>query len=251
MRKTRILAFAAALSMGAALPALAALENDTVYVSPDHYTGASWSGFGDPIERLNVVSDRTVDCDHITVHYRDGATQDVFSGLLYSGERQSIAFPGGARPIASVRLSCRADNDFGARLSLSADVTPPVTRTYTYTYTARRVDPDARAASLQPIAEPDFGHWANHSIMVSGSGERELDAIALQPVGADAQCRRLTTTFDDGSSSVMTVNDGAPLREGELYRVHVDGQDRALSGIGLTCQARNDNSVTIKVYGVG
>ena len=252
MKKTRIFALAAALSMGAALPALAALDTDTVYVSPDHYTSASWSDFGDPVERLNVVSDRTVDCDHITVHYRDGTTQDVFSGMLYSGERHSIAFPGGARPIADVRLACRADNDFGARLSLSADVTPyrPMTRTYYDAAPQRDLDADA-TVSLQPIAEPDFGHWANHSIMVAGSGERELNAIALQPVGADAQCRRLTTTFDDGSSSVMTVNDGAPLREGEVYRVHVDGQDRALSGIGLTCQARNNDSVTIKVYGVG
>ena len=250
MRKTRLIAFAAALSIGVALPALAAFDADTVYVSPDHYTTASWSDFAGPVERLNVVSNRNVDCDHITVHYRDGTSQDVFSGLLYSGERQSIAFPGGTRQISDVRLACRADSDFGARLSLSADVTPPVTRIYTYS--ARRIDPEARAAvSLQPIAEPDFGHWANHSIMVTGSGERELDTIALQPVGADAQCRQLTTTFDDGSSSAMTVNDGAPLREGEIYRVHVDGQDRALSGIGLTCQARNNESVTIKVYGVG
>ena len=129
-------------------------------------------------------------------------------------------------------------------------MTPPVTRTYYYS--ARRIDPDANTAvSLQPIAEPDFGHWANHSIMVNGSGERELNAIALQPVGADAQCRRLTTTFDDGSSSVALGIDGAPLREGEIYRVHVDGQDRSLSGIGLTCQARNNESVTIKVFGVG
>jgi len=250
VRKTRLLAFAAALSIGAALPALAAFDTDTVYVSPDRYTTASWSDFDGPVERLNVVSNRNVDCDHITVHYRDGTSQDVFSGMLYSGERQSIAFPGGTRPISDVRLACRAENDFGARLSLSADVTPPLTRTYYYS--TRRIDPDANTAvSLQPIAEPDFGHWANHSIMVNGSGERELNAIALQPVGADAQCRRLTTTFDDGSSSVALVNDGAPLREGEIYRVHVDGQDRSLSGIGLTCQARNNESVTIKVFGVG
>ncbi len=250
MRKTRLFAFAAALSIGAALPALAAFDGDTVYVSPDRYTSATWTDFDGPVDRLNVVSNRNVDCDHITIHYRDGGSQNVFSGMLYSGERQSIAFPGGARPISDVRLACRADNDFGARLSLSADVTPPVTRTYSYP--TRRIDPDAAAAvSLQPIAEPDFGHWANHSIMVSGSGERELNAIALQPVGADAQCRRLTTTFDDGSSSDMTVNGGAPLREGEVYRVHVDGQDRGLSGIGLTCQARNNDTVTIKVFGVG
>src|SRR5215469_16888453 len=69
VKKARLFAFAAALSMGAALPALAALDSDAVYVSPDHYTSASWSDFDGPVERLNVVSDRTVDCDHITVHY--------------------------------------------------------------------------------------------------------------------------------------------------------------------------------------
>ena len=246
MKKTRLFSLAAALGIGVALPALAAFDTNTVYVSPDRYTTASVSDFEGPVDRLNVVSNRNVDCDHITIHYRDGTVQDVFSGMLYSGERQSIAFPGG-RSIADVRLACRTDSDFGARLSLTADMAPPPRAYY-----APHYDSDAATAvSLQPIAEPDFGHWANHSIMVSGSGERELNAIALQPVGADAQCRRLTATFDDGSSSVTTVNDGAPLREGEMYRVHVDGQDRGLSGIGLTCQARNNDLVTIKVFGVG
>ncbi|HXS05699.1 MAG TPA: hypothetical protein VN723_02835 [Rhizomicrobium sp.] len=249
MKNTRLFALAAILSMSAALPALAALDTDTVYVSPDRYTSVSWSDFDGPVARLNLISDRTLDCDRITVHYRDGTAQDVFSGTLYSNERQSIAVPDGERGVSDVRLACRADGDFGARLSLHADVMPPPRHTY---YTVPRRDPDAlTATALQPIAEPDFGHWANHSIMVSGSGERQLNAVALQPVGADAQCRRLTTTFDDGSSSVSDVNGGAPLREGEIYSVRVDGQDRGLSGIGLTCQARNNDSVTIKVFGVG
>jgi hypothetical protein len=249
VRKTRLSLLAAILSISAALPALAAMDTDTVYVSPDRYTSVSWSDFDGPVARLNLISDRTVDCDHIMVHYRDGTARDVFSGTLYPNERQSIAFPGGERGVSDVRLACRADGDFGAHLSLSAQTMPPPVRTY---YVVPQRDPDAVAATeLQPIAEPDFGHWANHSIMVSGSGERQLNAVALQPVGADAQCRRLTATFDDGSSSVTTVNGGAPLREGEIYRVRVDGQDRGLSGIGLTCQARNNETVTIKVFGVG
>lgn len=251
MKKTRLVALAASLCVGVALPAAAALDTDTVFVSPDHYTNASLSDFGGPVERLSFVSNRDVDCDHITVRYQDGRRQDVFSGMLYSGERQNILLPGGLDPVSDVRLTCRADDEFGARLSLTAEVSPYGTTAHSYPSVIRR-DPDASSAvTLQPIAEPDFGHWANHSIMVSGDGERELNAIALQPVGADAQCRRLTTTFDDGSSSITTVNDGAPLREGEIYRVHVDGRDRGLNGIGLTCEARNNESVTIKVFGVG
>lgn len=248
MRKSRLLALATLLVAGTALPAMAAVATDAVYVSPTHYTGVNWSDFDGPVARLNFISDRSVDCDHVTVNYRDGTSQDVFSGVLYGGERQTVSFPGGPRRVEVVNFACRADNDDGAHISLSADV-QPVTHTY---YSITRNDPDAaRTVDMQPIAEPDFGHWANHSIMVSGSGERELNAIALEPVGADAQCRQLTATFDDGSSSNMIVNGGAPLREGEIYRVHVDGQDRSLSGIGLTCQARNSEAVTIRVYGVG
>jgi hypothetical protein len=249
VRKTKLFALAMALSAGVALPAWAARDTDTVFISPDHYTRASLTDFDGPVERLNIVSNRNADCDHVTVHYRDGTAQSVFTGMLYSGERQSIALPDNVRRIADVQLACRADDDFGAQLSLTAETMPYRPHPY---YAGPRYDADAAAAvSMQPIAEPDFGHWANHSIMVSGSGERELNAIALQPVGADAQCRRLTTTFDDGSSSVTTVNDGAPLREGEVYRVHVDSRDRGLNGIGLTCQASNNDSVTIKVFGVG
>lgn len=248
MRKSRLFALAALLVTGTTLSALAAVSVDAVYVSPEHYTSVSWSDFDGPVARLNFASDRNVDCDRVTVNYRDGTSQDVFSGMLYGGERQTVSFPGGPRRVENVRFACRADNDYGARISLSADVAP-VTHTY---YSITRSDPDAaRAVDMQPIAEPDFGHWANHSIMVSGSGERELNAIALEPVGADAQCRQLTATFDDGSSSNMMVNGGAPLREGEIYRVHVDGQDRGLSGIGLTCEAHNSEAVTIRVYGVG
>ena len=248
MRNSRLFAFASLLVAGTAYSAKAAVNSDAVYVSPAHYTNVNWSDFDGPVARLNFVADRSVDCDHVTVNYRDGTTQDVFSGTLFGGERQTVAFPGGPRRVKTVNFACRADNGYGARISLSADI-EPAARDY---YSLTRDDPDAsRVVGMQPIAEPDFGHWANHSIMVSGSGERELNAIALEPVGADAQCRQLTATFDDGSSDNMLVNGGAPLREGEIYRVHVDGQDRSLSGIGLTCQARNSDAVRIRVFGVG
>jgi hypothetical protein len=117
------LIFASALCLGGALPALANVhELGAVNVSSQQYTHISWTRFDGPVERLSFLpSNDAVDCDHITVNYRDGTSHDVFSGVLLAQQRETISFPGDQdRRLASVDFSCRAENVDGARIALAA-----------------------------------------------------------------------------------------------------------------------------------
>ena len=113
---------AATLCLGAALPASAAVHQlGAVNVSADHYTQVSWTRFDGPVERLSFIPDTdAVDCDHITINYRDGTSHDVFSGVLLKDQRETITFPGTDSRLRSVDFACRARSIDGARISLSA-----------------------------------------------------------------------------------------------------------------------------------
>jgi hypothetical protein len=108
--------------MGAALPAAAAVHQlGAVNVSADHYTQVSWTRFDGPVARLSFIPDNdAVDCDHITVNYRDGTSHDVFSGVLLKDQRETITFPESDSRLRSVDFACKARSMDGARISLSA-----------------------------------------------------------------------------------------------------------------------------------
>lgn len=92
-----------------------------VNVSADHYTQVSWSRFDGPVARLSFVPDNdAVDCDHITINYRDGTSHDVLSGVLLRDQRETITFPGTDSRLRSVDFACKAEHFDGARISLSA-----------------------------------------------------------------------------------------------------------------------------------
>lgn len=120
--RNSLLILGAALCIGTALPAAAAVHQlGTVNVSADHYTHVSWTRFDGPVTRLSFVPDNdAVDCDHITVNYRDGTSHDVFSGVLLKEQRETITFPDSDSRLSSVDLACKAKNYDGARIALSA-----------------------------------------------------------------------------------------------------------------------------------
>lgn len=120
--KISLLAFGAALCLGTALPASAEVHQlGAVNVSADHYTRVSWTRFDGPVEQLSLVPDNdAVDCDHITINYRDGTSHDVFSGVLLREQRQTITFPESDSRLRSVDFACKARTLDGARITLSA-----------------------------------------------------------------------------------------------------------------------------------
>ncbi|HVV26488.1 MAG TPA: hypothetical protein VHC40_00830 [Rhizomicrobium sp.] len=123
--KSTLLVLGAAAALGASaasLPVRADVHQiGAVNVSADHYTDISWSRFEGPVERLRFVPiGDTVDCDHISVTYRDGTTHDVFSGTMVKDSVETITFPEGDSRIRHVDFTCRAESVDGARIALSS-----------------------------------------------------------------------------------------------------------------------------------
>jgi hypothetical protein len=121
MRKSSLLIVSALLSI-CALPAAAAVHQlGAVNVSADHYTQISWTRFDGPVARLSFLPDNdAVDCDHITINYRDGTSHDVFSGILLKDQRETITFPESDSRLRSVDFACKAQHFDGARITLSS-----------------------------------------------------------------------------------------------------------------------------------
>jgi hypothetical protein len=101
------------------------------------------------------------------------------------------------------------------------------------------------------LASRDFGDLGQRTLMLGETEPRSVQAIALQPVGADARCSSVRAMFDDGTVSRVTPNDGNDLYEGHIYKAYVGGNNRDLSSVNLTCEATNGDHVKINVYAVG
>ena len=123
MRQLLIPILAALLVCGPALtPALPDVHQiGAVNVAADHYTHVSWSRFDGPVMRLRfVATNDTIDCEHITVTYRDGTVHTVFSGTLARDGSETITFPEGDSRIRAVEFACKAESRDGARIALSS-----------------------------------------------------------------------------------------------------------------------------------
>jgi hypothetical protein len=73
------------------------------------------------VEKLQFVAQGdAIDCDHISVTYRDGTTHQVFSGVMVKDSIETITFPEGDSRMRHVDFSCKAKSVDGARIALSA-----------------------------------------------------------------------------------------------------------------------------------
>jgi len=124
MRTTALIIFGAAVLVAgaSALPAHADVHQiGSVNISADHYTDVSWAHFEGPVERLRFVAENdAIDCEHISVTYRDGTTHEVFSGVMPAGSIETITFPEGDSRMKHVDFACKAQSVDGARISLSS-----------------------------------------------------------------------------------------------------------------------------------
>jgi hypothetical protein len=121
MRKSSLLILGAAALVGATAARAEVHQIGSVNVAADHYTNISWEHFEGPVERLRFVADGdTMNCDHISVTYRDGTTHEVFSGVLPKDAIETITFPEGDSRMRRVDFACKAQSVDGARIVLSS-----------------------------------------------------------------------------------------------------------------------------------
>ena len=248
MRKTRVIAIAALLAAGSSLPALAEWNHvGDIQVSPDQYSNVQLGAFTGPVDQIRLHSAGRANCDNVRVIYENGDTQEIFSGAILDGQDQTISFPDRSRRLEAVSLDCRAAYEGGAHIAVAADMP------YGTTGGAVRYAPVAAppVSDMVLLASRDFGDLNQRSLMLSNTESRPVQTIALEPIGADARCRTMSTQFDDGSISRTVPNGGAELQEGHIYRSFVDSGGRDLNNINLTCEAANGDHVKINVYAMG
>jgi hypothetical protein len=252
MKKAQISAVAAILIFGPTIPAVADWNPlGEIQESPNYYTNVQLGGFSGPVERIRIRSHGRSDCEMVGVKYANGVKQEVFSGTLFDRQDQTINFPG-APKISGVALECRAADGDGSRITVAADTEHGVVffQPSDFGYQTREFGQFSRSSDLTPLASRDFGFLNQRSLMLNDSEPRSTREIALQPVGANARCRNVEATFDDGITTSIVPNDGDELLNGRIYRFRVARQDHDLDSINLTCQAENGDHVKINVYAV-
>jgi len=150
MRKTRLLALAAALCAGVALPASAqpAGQYDRGYDRPGYgnYSQAyrydrgwdrigsvdfsirperetEYGNFGGRVERLSFVArNGTVQCNRITATFNNGRTRELYRGTLQRGRNVVVDMPGQSRQIRRIDFACRSVGPRVTRVDIAADI---------------------------------------------------------------------------------------------------------------------------------
>ena len=118
-----LLASCAALAFAAVATQASAEVHQTgsVNVPVDRFADVSWTKFEGPVNRLRFYADNdTINCEHITVTYRDGITREVFRGSIPLGGYTTVTFPEGDSRMREVAFACKASLKDGARITFTA-----------------------------------------------------------------------------------------------------------------------------------
>jgi hypothetical protein len=118
-----LLASCAALAFAAVATQASAEVHQTgsVNVPSDRFADVSWTKFEGPVNRLRFYADNdTINCEHITVTYRDGITREVFRGSIPLGGFTTVTFPEGDSRMREVAFACKASLKDGARITFTA-----------------------------------------------------------------------------------------------------------------------------------
>lgn len=141
MNRTRLLALAAALCAGVAMPAVAQPgygPNDRAYgydrpggwdrigsvdfsFRPDHET--EYGNFGGRVQRLSFrARNGSVRCNSVTATFNNGRTRELYRGILQRGRDVVVDLPGQRRLIRRIDFDCRALAPRVTRVDIAADI---------------------------------------------------------------------------------------------------------------------------------
>jgi hypothetical protein len=282
-KPNRIVAIALLMSSSAipafaAVPTLAGMENlGTVDVSgrPDH--DVVYTRFGGPIEGLQLrATDSDINCRSVMAQFGNGQSRQVFSGRLAEGRTTNVDLPGDARHVARLTFNCRADERWGGKVRILADVgryrsewmrSPDWSGVYSQLFNwGNNVSDGRRNGALDgrdgrhggAVDGRNGGDWAvigqesfegrgDREVARAGAPGQGIRTIALMPVEADAQCRRVRAKFERGPDQDLDVGDR--LQKGRYNRIDLPGGRRDLVRLNLNCHAEGARNVTIRIYG--
>jgi len=124
MKTTRLVALAAVLCAGVALPASAAWDRiGSLQFSPRNDHETTYGNFGGRVESLSLrARNLPVACNDVTATFGDGMTRSVFHGVLTPGRDVTIDLPGQSRLVRRLDFNCRALAPRPATVDIAADV---------------------------------------------------------------------------------------------------------------------------------
>jgi hypothetical protein len=255
MRANRIGFLAAALGCAVAVPAMAAWDRiGEVRVSSHHDRDIQPVRLGGPVEGLSLTADgNRVRCQSVTADFGNGNRRTVFRGELNPGQARNIDLPGDRRHIRALTFDCAVRGPRDAVIHVSADVgryrgewqhNPDYGRLWSHMFNWG----SSMVNNWRYLDSVNFQGRRDRENSFAGWKGRDIDAVALKPLNADARCSHISARFGNGQTHTLNINNGDYLRRGQFYKLDLPGRARDLRSLNLHCRATNSRQVTIQIY---
>ena len=276
MRKTRLLALAAALCAGATMPAIAQpaygpfdrpgwdrIGSVDFSFRPDRET--AYGNFGGRVEQLSFrARNGSVVCNRITATFNNGRTRELYRGTLQRGRDVIVDLPGQARMIRRIDFACRSMAPRVTRVDIAADIgryradwrrSPDWDRVWSRMF---NWDDDRFAGGYGITGPLDTAGWItlgsevfdgglDQETTITGFGGRDVERLAVRPINDDARCSHITATFANGMTRELNIDDREVLEEDRVYELDLPGGRRDVTRIDMSCQAESGRQVTMMV----
>jgi len=266
MRTPRLLALAAILCAGAAIPASAAWDRiGTVDFSYRDTTDVQYGNFGGRVEALSLKARNTdVTCNDVRAVFGNGATRSVFRGTLTRGRDVTLDLPGNGRMIRRLEFNCRPMGREAARVDIAADVgryqaewrrSPDWERMWSRMFNwdnrdnrfgnDRYVTGQLDTSGWITLGSERFEGRGDHEVAFRDTNGIVIDSIGVRPVNDDARCSNLRVYYANGGFT--DIHPQGVLREDRITALDLPGNRRDVTRIGMACQAEHGNVVTVQV----
>src|SRR5258706_13068768 len=284
MKTTRLVALAAVLCAGVALPASAAWDRiGSVEFSPRNDHETTYGNFGGPVEALSLrARNLPVACNNVTATFGNGMTRWVFHGVLAPGRDVTVDLPGERRLVRRLDFNCRALAPRPATVDIAADVgryqaewrrSPDWDRMWSrmfnwdnnrngydrYGYNNDRYGNNDRVGNDRyvtgrldtsgwiTLGSEEFNGRNDHEMTFGGWRARDVSSIALRPMNDDARCTNIRATFANGETRDLNIGEGTVLRQNRVNTIDLPGDRRNVQRIDMTCHAEHGGMVTMQV----
>jgi hypothetical protein len=265
MKRVGLLALAAIAGFGVASPALADWDNiGSIHVDYGVDRDNASPDFGGPVERLQLTATGgDVQCQAIRATYSNGSSSNLFNGMLHQGQSRGVDVPGAAQYIRRLAFTCRSFSHGGANIRIDADVgryrsqwqaSPEWARTWSRLFHWANSGMNNMGGGYSPdnwvlAGTAKFDGPTDRDGGAAGWAGRAITELGFRPVNGDAVCRNATVRFANNAVRNWPVNNGNPMRQGQMYRIDVPGGYRNVSNVMLRCHALGRYAVSINIYG--
>lgn len=106
-------------------------------------------------------------------------------------------------------------------------------------------EPDWMTLGMATFAAPE-----EETVAVGGWKARDLDMIALQPLGANLECSSMDVEFIDGTIHHLPIDRGGELNEDRIYKLDLQGESRNVTEVNLACRSTEGFTSVVQLYGI-